>query len=114
MSETKYMGSSGNEKYFCLIDFTATDDRKLYILDVKFEDVMMSFKQESSGKTTDNIKAIAKLLNEAAMNLCLWNTNVAMKYISGEKSPMDRLSKVYPNTEEGFLEMHFEGTAIKE
>lgn len=106
------MGSSGNEKYFCLIDFNASDDRKMYFLDVRFEDVMMCFKQESSGNTTDNIKAIARLFNDAAMNLCLWNTNAAMKYMSGEKSPFDSLSKVYPNTEDGFREMHSDGRLV--
>jgi hypothetical protein len=106
MKEQKqYMGSSGNEKYFCMMDFWANDERTLHVLKLNFEDIMFTFKGESDGKTTNNIKAIAKILNEAAATLCLWNTNVALKYVRGEVSKFDSFSKVYPNTKEGFDEM---------
>lgn len=114
MEEHKqYKGSSGNEKYFCLMDFWVNDERTLYVLKVNFEDIMFTCKKESDGKTTSNIKAIAELLNEAATTLCLFNTNVAMKHMRGEKSLFDGLSKVYPNTQEGLNQIYFDRTTYK-
>lgn len=111
MEEQKqYKGSSGNEKYFCMMDFWASDERTLYILKVNFEDVVLTCKRESDGTTTNNIRAIASLLNEAATALCLFNTNVALKYTRGEKSLLDGLSKVYPNTQEGLDQLYFDRT----
>lgn len=114
MEEQKqYMGSSGNEKYFCMMDFWANDDRTLFILNVNFEDRAFSCKRESDGKTSNNIRAIAELLNEAAVNLCLFNTNAALRYVRGEVSKFDSFGKVYPNTPDGLNAMYSDHIVVK-